>query len=124
MAIKATAMEEARIPMPSIELQLIIAGEERNETLRLNRRIVSPETRRQAKEQYDQTAPDREEIVRILVFFDVQCPDILGADDKPYPLTSEYLSTRDDSLLYAIWTSLQDSFIPKAKTSDAMNSGS
>lgn len=124
MAIKATAMDEARIPMPPIELQLIIASEERNETLRLSRRIVSPETRRQAKEQFDQTAVDREEIVRVLVFFDVQSPDITGADDKPYPLTSEYLSTRDDTLLIAMWNSLQESFSPKAKTSDATNSGS
>jgi hypothetical protein len=62
--------------------------------------------------------------VRMLVFFDVQSPDILSADDKPYPLTSEYLSTRDDTLLVAIWNSLQESFIPKAKTSEATNSTS
>jgi len=124
MAIKATAMDEARIPMPPIELQLIIAGEERSETLRVNRRIVSPETRRQATEQYAQTASDREEIVRILVFFDVQSPDILGADDLPYPLTSDYLSMRDDMLLYKMWDSLQESFIPNGKTSNATNSGS
>lgn len=117
-------MDEARIPMPSVELELIIAGEERKETLRFSRRIVSPETRRQSKEQYDQTAPEREELVRLLVFFDVQSPDILGADDKPYPLTSEYLSTRDDTLLAAMWASLQGSFLPKEKTSEATNSGS
>lgn len=124
MAIKATAMDEARIPMESIHLELIIAGEERNETLRLNRRIVSPESRRQAKEQFELIDPNREEIVRLLVFFDVQSPDILGADDKAYPLTAEYLSTRDDLLLWEIWNSLQESLSPKAKTSDATNSGS
>lgn len=124
MAIKATVLDEARIPMPPIELDLIVAGEERHETLRLTRRVVSPESRREAKEQYDQTAPEREELVRLLVFFDVQSPDILGADDKPYPLTSDYLSSRDDSWLSAMWESLMESFSPKAKTSDATNSGS
>lgn len=124
MPIKAEAMDSARIPMEPIELDLIIAGEERHETLRLTRRIVSPESRTAAKEQYDQTAPEREELVRLLVFFDVQSPDILGADDKPYPLTSEYLSSRDDSWLQAMWESLMESFSPKAKTSNATNSGS
>ena|SRR5688572_12247649 len=124
MAIKAETIDQARIPMPPIELTLVIAGEERTESLRLTRRIVSPDTRRQAKEQFDQTAPEREELVRLLVFFDVQSPDILGADDRPYPLTSEYLSSRDDSWLTAMWDSLQESFSPKAKTSNATNSGS
>ena len=124
MPIKADTMDQARIPMNPIDLDLIIAGEERHETLRLTRRIVSPESRTEAKEQYDQTAPEREELVRLLVFFDVQSPDILGADDKPYPLTSEYLSSRDDSWLQAMWESLMESFSPKAKTSNATNSGS
>lgn len=124
MAIKVETIDQARIPMEPIELELVIAGEERKETLRLTRRVVSPETRREAAKQFDQTAPEREEVVRLLVFFDVQSPDILGADDKPYPLTAEYLSERDDSWLIAMWDSLQESFSPKAKTSEATKSGS
>ena len=123
MPILATNIPKARHPMEPVEATLIIEGEERTETLRLNRSTISPQTRSQFQEIFDKTAPDKEEIIRLLVMADVQSPDIVDAESRPYPLTAEYMDGLDDSLLLSMYDSLQTSRRPKVKTSDSTKSG-
>lgn len=123
MAILATNIQKARHPMSPVTVTLLVDGEERTETLRLNRCTISPQSRTQFKETYDATAPDKEEVIRLIVMSEVQSPDIVDAEGKPFPLTAEYLDGVDDRVLLSIWNSLQESRSPNAQTSTSTSSG-
>lgn len=123
MPILATNISKARHPMPPVKVDLIVDGEERSETVRLSRATLSPASRMQFNETFEKTAPDKEEIIRLLVMFDIQSPDIVDAESKPFPLTAEYLDNVDDRVLLSIWKSFQESRLPNAQTSTSTNSG-
>jgi hypothetical protein len=123
MPILATNIQKARHPMPPVTVALLVDGEERTETLRFSRCTRSPATRAQFQETFEKTAPEKEEIIRILVVCDVQSLDIVDPEGKPFPLDAEYLDGVDDMLLSAIWNSLQESLRPNEKTSTSTNSG-
>ena len=123
MAILATNIQKARHPMPPVTITLLVDGEERTEVLRLSRSTISPATRSQFKETFDKTAPDKEEIIRSIIYCDVQSPDIVDAEAKPFPLTAEYLDGVDDKVLLSIWNSLLESRLPNAQTSTSTNNG-
>lgn len=109
--------------MPPITLALLVDGEERSELVRLSRCTISPATRAQFDETFKKTAPEKEEVIRCLVMFDVQSPDIVDAESKPYPLDADFLDGVDDKVLLSIWQSLQESRLPNAQTSTSTNSG-
>lgn len=123
MPFLATNIQKARHPMPPVKITLMIDGEERTEEVRLNRCTISPASRTQFKETYDKTAPEKEEIIRLIVMADVQSPDIVDAEGKPFPLSAEYLDGVDDRVLLSFWNSLQESRSPNAPTSTSTNSG-
>lgn len=123
MAFLATNVQKARHPMPPIKITLMIDGEERTEDVRLHRCTLSPASRAQFKETYEKTAPDKEEVIRLIVMADVQSPDIVDAEGKPFPLSAEYLDGVDDRVLLSIWNSLQESRSPNAPTSTSTSSG-
>jgi hypothetical protein len=123
MPILATNIQKARHPMSPITITLMIDGEERTETVRLNRCTLSPASRAQFKETYDKTAPDKEELIRLIVMADVQSPDVVDAEAKPFPLSAEYLDGVDDRVLLSIWNSLQESRSPNEQTSTSTKSG-
>jgi hypothetical protein len=123
MAILATNVQKARHPMPPIKITLLIDNEERTEEVRLNRCTLSPASRAQFQETFEKTAPDKEEIIRLIVMADVQSPDIVDAEAKPFPLTAEYLDGVDDRVLLSIWNSLQESRSPNAQTSTSTSNG-
>ncbi len=123
MPILATNIQKARHPMPPVEVSLLVDGEERKESLRFSRCTISPATRSQFKETFEKTSPEKEEVIRCLVLFDIQSPDIVDAEAKPHPLTAEYLDGLDDKVLLSIWRSLQESRLPNEQTSTSTNSG-
>jgi hypothetical protein len=123
MAILASNVTKARHPMSPVTVILLIDGEERTETLRLNRCTISPASRTQFQETFEKTAPEKEEVIRLIVMAEVQSPDIVDAEGKPFPLTAEYLDGVDDRVLLSIWNSLQESRSPNAKTSTSTNNG-
>jgi|ERR1051325_1531812 hypothetical protein len=123
MAILGTNIQKARHPMEPITITVICDGEERTETLRFTRGTISPASRSQFQQTYEKTAPEKEELIRLLVIAEVETPDIVDAEGKPLPLTAEYLDGVDDRLLVSIWDSLQESRRPKAQTSTSTNSG-
>jgi hypothetical protein len=123
MAILATNIQKARHPMSPVTITLLVDSEERTETLRLNRCTISPASRTQFKETYDATAPDKEEVIRLIVMAEVQSPDIVDAEGKPFPLTPEYLDGVDDRVLLSMWNSLQESRSPNVQTSTSTNNG-
>ena len=123
MPILATNIQKSRMKMPSVEITLVIDGEERTEQIRLSRAIVSPATRETFEETFNKTAPEKEEIVRALVMYDIQSPDIVDAEARPYPLDAEYLTEIDDSILLALWDSFQRSRLPNGMTSTGTSSG-
>jgi len=123
MAFLATNVQKARHPMSPITVTLLLDGEERTETLRLSRSTISPASRALFKETFEKTAPEKEELIRLLVMSDVQSPDIVDAEGKPAALTAEYLEGVDDRVLLSIWDSLQESRSPNAQTSTSTNSG-
>jgi hypothetical protein len=123
MPILATNIQKARHPMPPVTISIEVDGEERTEVLRFTRCTRSPATRSQFQEVFAATAPEKEEIIRVLMVCDVQSLDIVDAESKPFPLGADYLNTVDDTLLLAIWESLQESLSPKAKTSTSTSSG-
>jgi len=123
MPILATNVTKARHPMSPVTVTLLIEGEERTEVLRLNRCTISPASRSQFKDTFEKTAPDKEEIIRLIVMAEVQSPDIVDAEGKPYGLTAEYLDGVDDRVLLSIWNSLQESRSPNVQTSTSTNSG-
>lgn len=99
--------------MAPVTITLLVDGEERAETIRLSRCTISPATRSQFKETFEKIAPEKEEVIRLLVMSEVQSPDIVDAEAKPFPLTAEYLNDVDDCVLLAMWNSLQESRSPK-----------
>jgi hypothetical protein len=109
--------------MPPVSVALVIDGEERTESLRFSRQTMSPASRAQFQETFDNTSPEKEEIIRILLVCDVQSPDIVDAEGKPFPLDADYLNGLDDTLLLAIWNSLQESRSPNVPTSTSTSSG-
>jgi len=123
MAILATNISKARHPMSPITVTIIVDGEERTETVRLHRCTLSPASRAQFQETYDQTAPDKEELIRLIVMADVQSPDIVDAEARPFPLDADYLNGIDDRVLLSIWNSLTESRSPNEKTSTSTSSG-
>jgi hypothetical protein len=123
MAILATNIQKARHPMPSITLTLLIESEERKEVVRLHRSTISPAVRAQYEETLAKTSPDKEELIRTLAIFDVQSPDIVDVEGRPFPLNVEYLNGVDDSVLLAIWNSFQQSRLPNGQTSTNTNNG-
>lgn len=123
MPILATNIQKARHPMPAVTFTLLVDGEERKETVRLSRTTISPATRAQFAETFEKTAPDKEEVIRLIVMCDVQSPDIVDAEGQPFPLTAEYLDGVDDTVLLAVWNSLQESRSPNAQTSTSTKSG-
>lgn len=123
MALLATNIQKARHPMPPVTITLLINEEERTETLRFSRCTISPASRTQFKETYEKTAPEKEEVIRLIVMSEVQSPDIVDPEGQAFPLTAEYLDAVDDSLLLSIWNSLQESRSPNVQTSTSTNSG-
>jgi hypothetical protein len=123
MSLLATNIQKARHPMPPVSVTLVIDGEERSENLRFSRCTMSPASRAQFKETFEKTAPEKEEIIRILLICDVQSPDIVDAEGKPFPLDAEYLNGLDDTFLLAMWNSLQESRSPNGQTSTSTSSG-
>lgn len=123
MPILATNISKARHPMPPVEVTLLVDGEERTESLRFSRCTISPATRAQFEETFQKIEPEKEEVIRCLVIFDIQSPDIVDAEARPYPLDAEYLNGLDDKVLLSIWRSLQESRLPNEKTSTSTKLG-
>jgi hypothetical protein len=139
LAIKAKQIGDARAQMPPVTHVFIIDGEEREETLRLHRRVVSPKFRREleAREREEAAAKaeqglgeqaeetPRDFLVDSITLLDVQSPDILGADDRPERLTRGFWEAQEDIFLVKVWESHQASReLPNATTSSSTNSGS
>jgi hypothetical protein len=138
MPITLDKLAGARQPLPPVTITYFADGEERAETLRFHRRVLSPQFRREL-EQKERAAkeaakkkPKGEEskeeataIAEFLVLLDVQSPDILGGDGAPMNLDLPFWLGCDDTLIYAVWQAHVEGLNgPKAQTPTTTNSGS
>jgi len=118
VAIPANLVTGARHPVAPVNFTYVADGKEKTEVLRFTRRTISPHERNGNMEAtIENLAPDKEELVRVLLYHDVQSPDILADDGAPQKLDADYLSLCDDSFLLDLWESVKDSRGPKSQTS-------